>query len=123
MEGGVKDGDVRAVWQCRASSLDRLQSRPIMERSEFGDLGELSDHVVVYDDGLEEARTAVDDAMADDGDVVVTDGVQRFDRPSGPLLADERKLEGGRAGVDDEDVQWGQVQSRMDGSSSPWARV
>jgi Cys-tRNA synthase (O-phospho-L-seryl-tRNA:Cys-tRNA synthase) len=123
MEGGVKDGDVRAVRQCRASSLDRLQSRPIMERSEFGDLGELSDDVVVEDDGLEEARTAVDDAMADDGDVVVTDGVQRFDRPSGRLLADERKLEGGRAGVDDEDVQWGQVQSRMDGSSSPWARV
>jgi hypothetical protein len=123
MEGGVKDGDVRAVWQCRASSLDRLQSRPIMERSEFADLGELSDHVVVDDDRLEEARTAVDDAMADDGDVVGTDGVQRFDRPRGRLLADERKLEGGRAGVDDEDVQWGQVQSRMDGSSSPWARV
>jgi hypothetical protein len=123
MEGGVKDGDVRAVRQCRASSIDRLQSRPIVERSEFGDLGKLSDHLLVDDDRLEEARTAVDDAMADDGDVVVTDGVQRFDRPSGPLLADERKLEGGRAGVDDEDVQWGQVQSRMDGSSSPWARV
>jgi hypothetical protein len=123
MEGGVKDGDVRAVWQCRASSLDRPQSRPIVERSEFGDLGELSDHVVVDDDGLEEARTAVDDAMADDGDVVVTDGVQRFDRPSRRLLANERKLEGGRARVDDEDVQCGQVQSRMDGSSSPSARV
>jgi hypothetical protein len=123
VESGVKDGDVRAVWQCGASSLDRLQSRPIMERSEFGDLGELSDDVVVDDDGLEEARTAVDDAMADGGNLVFTDGVQRFDRPSGPLLVDERKLEGGRAGVDDEDVQWGQVQSRMDGSSSPWARV
>jgi hypothetical protein len=89
MEGGVKDGDVGAVWQCRASGLDRLQGRPIMERSEFGDLGELSDHVVVDDDGLEEARTAVDDAMADDGDVVVTDGVQRFDRRSRRLLGDE----------------------------------
>jgi hypothetical protein len=94
-----------------------------LERSEFGDLGELSDHVVLDDDGLEEARTAVDDAMADDGDVVVTDGVQRFDRRSRRLLGDERKLEGGRARIDDEDVQWGQVQSRMDGSSSPWARV
>jgi hypothetical protein len=94
-----------------------------VERREFGDLGELSDDLVVDDDGLEKARTAVDDAMADDGDVVVTDGVQSFDPPSGPVLADERKLEGGRAGVDDEDVQWGQVQSRMDGSSSPWARV
>jgi hypothetical protein len=94
-----------------------------MERSEFGDLGELSDHVVADDDRLEEACTAVDDAMADDGDFVVTDGVQRFDRPSGPLLADERKLEARRTGVDDEDVQCGQVQSRMDGSSSPWARV
>jgi hypothetical protein len=94
-----------------------------VERSQFGDLGQLSDDVVVDEDGLEEARTAVDDAMADDGDVVVTDGVQRFDRPSRRLLADERKLEAGRAGVDDEDVQWGQVQSRMDGSSSPWARV
>jgi hypothetical protein len=123
VEGGVKDGDLQAVWQCRASSLDRLQRRPIMERSEFADLGELSDQVVVDDDGLKETRTAVDDAMADDGDVVVTDGVQRFDRPSRPLLADERKLEAGRASVDDEDVQWGQVQSRMDGSSSPWARV
>jgi hypothetical protein len=123
MEGGVKDGDVRAVWQCGASGLDRLQSRPIMEGGEFGDLGELSDHLVVDDDRLDEARTAVDDAMADDGDVVVTDGVQRFDRPSGPFPADERKLEAGRAGVDDEDGQWGQVQSRMDGSSSPWARV
>jgi hypothetical protein len=123
VEGGVKDGDVRAVWQCRASSVDRLQSRPIMERCEFADLGELSDDVIVDDDGLEEARPTVDDAMADDGDVVITDGVQRLDRPSGPLLADERELEGGRAGVDDEDVQWGQVQSRMDGSSSPWARV
>ena len=119
MECGVEDGDVRAVWQCRASGLDRLQSRPIMERSQFGDLGDLSDHVVVEDDRVEKARTAMDDAMADDGDVVVTDGVQRFDHPSRPLLADERKLEGGRAGVDDEDVQWGQVQSRMDGSSSP----
>jgi hypothetical protein len=123
VESGVKDGDVLAVWQCRASSLDRLQSRPIMERSEFGNLGELSDHVVVDDDGLEEARTTVDDAMADDGDVLLTDDIQRFDRPSRPLLADERKLEAGRACVDDEDVQWGQVQSRMDGSSSPWARV
>jgi hypothetical protein len=94
-----------------------------VERREFGDLGELSDDLVVDDDGLEKARTAVDDAMADDGDVVVTDGVQRFDRPRRPILADERKLEAGRAGVDDEDVQWGQVQSRMDGSSSPWARV
>jgi hypothetical protein len=123
MEGGVKDGDVRAVWQYRASGLDRLQSRPIMERGEFADLAELSDHVVVDDDRLEEARTAVDDAMAGDGDIVVTDGVQRFDRPSRPLLGDERELEAGRAGVDDEDVQWGQVQLRMDGSSSPWARV
>lgn len=123
MEGGIEDSDVRAVWECRASGVDRLQSRPIVQRSEFGDLGELSDDVVVNDDGLEEARTAVDDAMADDGDVVATDGVQRLNRPSRRLPADERKLEGGRAGVDDEDVQWGQVQSRMDGSSSPWARV
>jgi hypothetical protein len=123
VEGGVEDSDVRAVWECRASGLDRLQSRPIVERSEFGDLGELSDDVVDDDDGLEEARAAVDDAMADDGNVVVTDGVQRFDRASRRLLADERKLEGGRARVDDEYVQWGQVQSRMDGSSSPWARV
>jgi hypothetical protein len=123
VEGGIEDGNVRAIWQCRPSSLHRLQSRPIVERSQFGDLGQLSDDVVVDEDGLEEARTAVDDAMADDGDVVVTDGVERFDRPSGPLLADERELEAGRAGVDDQDVQWGQVQSRMDGSSSPWARL
>jgi hypothetical protein len=101
MEGCVKDGDMRAVWQCRASSLDGLQSRPIMERSEVADLGELSDDVIVDDDRLEEARTPVDDAMADDGDVVVTDGVQRFDCARDPLLADERKLEGGRARVDD----------------------
>jgi hypothetical protein len=105
VEGGVEDGDVRAVWQCRASSLDRLKSRPIMEWSEFGDLGELSDDVAVDDDRVEEARTAVDDAMAYYGNVVFTDGVQRFDRPRRPLLADERKLEAGRAGVDDENVQ------------------
>jgi hypothetical protein len=123
MEGGVKGGDVRAVWECRASGVDRPQSRPIVQRREFGDLGEPSDDLIVDDNGLEEACAAVDNAMADDGDVVVTDGVQGFDRPSGSLLADERKLERGRAGVDDEDVQWSQVQSRMDGSSSPWARV
>ena len=40
-----------------------------------------------------------------------------------PSLVDERELEARRAGVDDEDVQPGHVQSRISGSSSPCSRV
>jgi hypothetical protein len=65
----------------------------------------------------------VDDAVRDGGDGGRLDVLEGVNRRHRFVRVHERELEGGRAGVDDEDVQWGQVQSRMDGSSSPWARV
>jgi hypothetical protein len=64
----------------------------------------------------------VDDAMTDGSDVIV-DSLERSDRGSRPLVVDERELEAGGAGVDGEDVQCGQVQSRISGSSSPCSLV
>src|SRR4029450_3135063 len=65
MEGGVEDGDVWRVGQRRTSGLDRLQRRLIVERSEWTQLLDRSNHVAVDQRRLDEAFTAVHDAVAD----------------------------------------------------------
>src|SRR4029453_13028695 len=55
MEGGVEDGDVWRVGQRRTSGLDRLQRRLIVERSEWTQLLDRSNHVAVDQRRLDEA--------------------------------------------------------------------
>jgi hypothetical protein len=82
----------------------------------------MGEHRLVDQHRLTETVAAVDDT--------VTDGIdalgrlfERRDARGAAVVVDERELEAGRAGVDDEDVQYGQVQSRISGSSSPCSRV
>jgi hypothetical protein len=72
---------------------------------------------LVDDPGANRDPAEVDDPVADrvGGDEVVN--------RDGGLPLDECELQAGRAGVDDEDVQYGQTQSRISGSSSPCSRV
>jgi hypothetical protein len=99
VEGGVEDGDVRDVWQGALRLLDRSKSRCVVQRSEGRQLGDRPPDVFVEQCRVAEARTAVNDAMADR-----VRGLERLDRTRPVLFIDERELQARRAGVDDEDA-------------------
>jgi hypothetical protein len=75
-----------------------------VERRELRDRTELRDDAVVDQHGLAKAVAAVDDPVADGGYAV---GSRRegLERPRVVVCVDERELEAGRPGIDDEDVQ------------------
>jgi hypothetical protein len=76
----------------------------------------------VVDQRRLEVLAAVDDAVSDRRDPGRL--FERLDCGRALRVVDDAELEAGGAGVDDEHVaQCRHVQSRISGSSSPWARV
>jgi hypothetical protein len=72
-----------------------------------------------------EVSAAVDNAMCD-GRNILRRGVERLEINRRAVRRNERELQARGAGVDDENAvggQYGQVQSRISGSSSPCSRV
>jgi hypothetical protein len=94
-----------------------------VQRRELNHFRQFLDHRVVDQDGFAELRPTVDDAVTDGDNTGSV--AERSERARSLAGVDHAELETGRTGVDDQDVraQYGQIQSRMDGSSSPWARV
>ena len=88
-----------------------------MQRRDLGALLGATQHLLVDDRRADLEAAEVNDAM--------TNGVRGYEvvHRYGRLAVDQRELEARGAGVDDEDVQCGQSQSRIDGSSSPCSRV
>ena len=122
VESGIEDGDVRSVGERLACRLDRSQRGRIVQRRKLVDRVEFGEYGLVDQHRRAEAVAAVDDAVADGLDIG-RHFLDRRHRLCVAVFVDERELEAGRAGVDDEDVQCGQVQSRISGSSSPCSRV
>jgi hypothetical protein len=114
----VEDSHVRDIRQDPPRLGDRCDRRRVVQRRQLDQLFEPCLQRVVDQRRLAE-RAPVDDAMRDgiDGGC----GFERFDRPALSSL-DRVELEARRAGVDDEDRQPGQAQSRMSGGSSPCSR-
>jgi hypothetical protein len=74
---------------------------------------------LVVDDRRLAQPAAVDDPVCNSLDAARC--FERLDRPA-LVLVDRLELEARRPGVDDEDAQPGQVQSRISGGSSPCSR-
>jgi hypothetical protein len=122
VERRVEDGDVRDIGERRPRPLESVERRSVVERSKIRELAERRRDRLVDDDGLTKALAAVDDAVADGGDVS-RKLLDRRDVLALVVAIDDRQLEARGARVDDENPQCGQVQSRMLGSSSPCSRV
>ena len=101
VEGGVEDGDVRYVGKRLLGRVDGLERGPVVKRRENGQLSDLLLHVGSEQDGIPEARAAVDDAMADGVDL--PDVCERLDSRTGLVGQNDVELEARRAGVHDED--------------------
>jgi hypothetical protein len=54
VEGGVEDGDVRAVGKSCSCGSDLIQSGSVVQGCELGEVGQLTDDIVVDDDRLDE---------------------------------------------------------------------
>jgi hypothetical protein len=118
VKGRVEDGH---VWDIRHDAPrlgDGCDRRRVVQRRQLDELFEPCQQCVVDQRRLPK-RAAVDDAVRDGGDGGRS--FERFDRAA-LLPLDCMKLEAGRAGVDDEDRQPGQAQSRISGGSSPYSR-
>jgi len=102
VEGRIEDGRLRQARKRAAGSFDRLERRPVVEGRKLAELGEVAFDSVVDQDRFQEALTAVDDAVSD-GDDVAGRLFERRDRLRVLIRVDDRQLEAGRTGVDDED--------------------
>jgi hypothetical protein len=99
MESGVGHGDVRDVGERRAGADERVERGPVVERGDRRALLDVGEDPVVDDRHVDRRAAEVDDPVADR-----VRGGELVDRRRG-LSLDERELEAGRAGVDDEDLQ------------------
>ena len=99
VEGGVGDRHLGDIGERRAGAGERGERGPVVEWGDRGALLDAGEDLVVDNGRVDRSAAEVDDPMADCvcGDEVV-------DR-RGRLSLDERELEAGRAGVDDEDLQ------------------
>ena len=79
---------------------ERFERRAVVERRDRSSLLDRREQPILDDRGVNDDIAEVDDPVADG---VRPDEV--VDRSRGVALVDERELEAGRAGVDDEDVQ------------------
>jgi hypothetical protein len=123
VERGVEDRDVRSPGQGRPREPEPAERRRVVQRGEVGELRQALLARVVEQDRVAEDGTAVDDAVADGGDVVrgVLQLVERLD-PA--VRIDERQLEARRPGVDHEHAAHrGHDQPLTSGRSSPCSRV
>ena len=99
VEGGVGDGHMRDIGKRSAGAGERFERGPVVERGDRRALLDVGEDPVVEDGRVDRRAAEVDDPVADrvrGGEVV--DRRRR-------LSLDERELEAGRAGVDDEDLQ------------------
>jgi hypothetical protein len=115
VKGRVEDGNVRDIRQDAPRLGDGCDRRRVVQRRQLDQLFEPCLQRVVDQRGLAE-RATVDDAVRYGVDG--KRGFERFDRPAAVPL-DRVELEARRAGVDNEDRQPGQAQSRISGGSSP----
>ena len=120
MERGIEDCDVRNARKEPSRIGDCFNRRLVVQRRELDkDTEPLFDLVV--DPRRLAQLTPVDDAMRDGVDLC-RNGGERVDGCCVTVGVDEVQLQARRARVDDEDVQPGQVQSRIAGGSSPCSR-
>jgi hypothetical protein len=109
IDDAASGGDVRLAAGRKAPAAQSSQPHSLFQRAE---------------EKLEESEhDVVDDAVTDAADT--RSRRERVQRLRHVLPIDHTQLEARRASVDDEDVtvQYGHVQSRISGSSSPFARV
>ena len=99
VEGRVGDRHVGNVGERLARLPERVERGPVVERGDGGARLDRGEDPIVDDRRLDHEAAEVDDPVADRvGGREVVDG-------RGRLAVDERELQAGRAGVDDEDVQ------------------
>jgi hypothetical protein len=119
MEAGVEDGDMRHGRQDAARLGDAIDGGTVVERRELDELLESSLQGVVDQRRFAELP-AVHDTVRH-GLYAGGRGLERLDRAT-LVAVDDVELEARRAGVDDENRQPGQAQSRISGGSSPYSR-
>ena len=84
--------------------LDRGERGWVLERRESGQLRDRTQDLVVDLDRIAEALAAVDDPVADAGELGSHGGVEIGEHLGRLVLMDEVELQARRAGVDDENV-------------------
>ena len=109
---------MRHIRERFAARVERVECRSVVQRRDLRPFLDVRQQPVLDHRRLEDEVAEVDDPVADR---VCLDEV--VDGCRAAALVHERELEARRAGVDDEDVQPGHVQSRISGSSSPCSRV
>ena len=118
VERRVEDGDVRHAGQRLPGGGDRRERRAVVQRRELDELLERARPPVVDQDGRDEARAAVDDAVGDGVDVA-RGLLERLDGYRRVVLVDDAELEARRAGVDDEDPDGHRLRTARSSRGSP----
>jgi hypothetical protein len=104
MESRVEDGD---VWDARKGAtrlLDRDEGRSVVKGRKGAQRLDRAGDLVIDQRGLVEARSAVDDTVADGSRACSGDLAEGADGCRRAVRVDERELEARRACVDDENV-------------------
>ena len=104
MEGRIEDGDVGHTREGDSRPLEGSERRPVVKRRKRRKCGEVGDGGVVYQDGLEETLTSVDDSMPYRLDTLGLRVLDCAQSPRPAVRRDEGELQPGRARVYDEDV-------------------
>ena len=102
VERRVEDRDMNGFRKQLARLGDRRERGRVVQRRELDERCKLGRNGVVDQRRLCEPFAAVDDAMADGGDLGSV--FDRGDRPRLVVAVDDAQLEARRAGVDDQDI-------------------